>query len=59
MLGAAEFTYIGNVLMGVMAIGGVGVMLYAAGSAMTGTSVNEWKSVGRTETRHDEFKEAA
>jgi hypothetical protein len=59
MLGAPEFTYIGNVLMGVMAIGGVGVMLYAAGSAMSGTSVNEWKSVGRTETQHNTFRKAA
>lgn len=59
MLGATEFTYIGNVLMGVMAIGGLGAMLYAVGSSMTETPSNEWKPVGRTETRHDEFKKAA
>lgn len=59
MLGATEFTYIGNVLMGVMAICGMGAMLYAVGSAMTETPSNEWKPVGRTETRHDEFKKAA
>ena len=59
MLGATEFTYIGNVLMGVMAIGGMGAMLYAVGSAMSGTPSNEWKSVGRTETQHDTFRKAA
>ncbi|MEK7797526.1 MAG: hypothetical protein AAB274_01750 [Nitrospirota bacterium] len=59
MLGAAEFTYIGNVLMGMMAIGGFCAMLYAVGSAMAETPSNEWKPVGRMETRHDEFKKAA
>jgi len=59
MLGATEFTYIGNVLMGVMAIGGMGAMLYAVGSAMSGTSLNEWKPVGRTETQHNTFRKAA
>ena len=59
MLGAAEFTYIGNVLMGMMAIGGFCAMLYAVGSAMTETPSNERKPVGRTEVRHDEFKKAA
>lgn len=59
MLGAAEFTYIGNVLMGMMAIGGFCAMLYAVGSAMTETPFTEEKPVGRTETRHDEFKKAA
>nr|MBI3611593.1 hypothetical protein [Nitrospirota bacterium] len=59
MLGATEFTYIGNVLMGMMAIGGFCAMLYAVGSAMTETPSNEWKPVDRTEARHDEFKKAA
>ena len=59
MLGATEFTFIGNVLMGVMAIGGLCAMLYAVGSAMAGTSSNEWKIVGRVETRQDTFKKAA
>ncbi len=59
MLGAAEFTMIGNVLMGVMAIGGLCAMLYAVGRSMTGTSANEWKIAGRTEARHDTFKKAA
>ena len=59
MLGATEFTYIGNVLMGVMAIGGMGAMLYAVGSSMSGTSLNEWKTVGRTETQHNTFRKAA
>lgn len=59
MLGAAEFTMIGNVLMGVMAIGGLGAMLYAVGSSMVGASSNEWKIAGRAETQHDTFKKAA
>lgn len=59
MLGAAEFTMIGNVLMGVMAIGGLGAMLYAVGSTMTGASSNEWKVVGRAETQPDTFRKAA
>lgn len=41
MLGATEFTYIGNVLMGVMAIGGACAMLYAVGSSMAETSSSE------------------
>lgn len=59
MLGASEFTYIGNVLMGVMAIGGSCAMLYAVGSSMAGTSSSEWKIAGRTETRPETFKKAA
>ncbi len=59
MLGATEFTYIGNVLMGIMAIGGFCAMLYAVGSAMTETPSNEWKSAGQMEARHDEIKKAA
>jgi len=34
MFGADEFTVIGNMLMGIAAIVGVGGMLYAAGSSM-------------------------
>ncbi len=59
MLGATEFTFIGNVLMGVMAIGGLGAMLYAVGSSMAGTSSNEWKIAGRAETQRGRFKKAA
>ena len=59
MLGATEFTYIGNVLMGVMAIGGFCAMLYAVGSAMAGASANEWKLADHAEAPHDEFKKAA
>ncbi len=59
MLGAAEFTMIGNVLMGVMAIGGLCAMLYAVGSSMTGTSANEWKIAGRAQTQPHAFKKAA
>ncbi len=59
MLGAAEFTMIGNVLMGVMAIGGLCAMLYAVGSSMTEASSNEWKIAGRSETQHGRFKRAA
>jgi len=59
MLGAAEFTFVGNVLMGVMAIGGLGAMLYAVGSSLAGTSSNEWKSAGRAETQHGTFKKVA
>lgn len=59
MLGATEFTYVGNVLMGVMAIGGLGAMLYAVGRSMTEMSENEWTPVERPETRHGEFKKAA
>ena len=59
MLGATEFTMIGNVLMGVMAIGGLGAMLYAVGSSMTETSASKWKIAGRAETQHGTFKKAA
>jgi len=59
MLGAIEFTYIGNVLMGTMAIGGACAMLFAVGSAMSETPSNEWEPDGRTEAHHDEFKKAA
>ena len=59
MLGATEFTFVGNVLMGVMAIGGFCAMLYAVGSSMAGMSSTEWKVVGRAETQHGKFKKAA
>lgn len=59
MLGAPEFTFIGNVLMGVMAIGGFCAMLYGVGSSMTRASSNDWKIAGRTETQRVAFKKAA
>jgi hypothetical protein len=59
MLGATEFTFIGNVLMGVMAIGCLCAMLYAVGSSLAGMSSNEWKITGRAETQHGTFKKAA
>lgn len=59
MLGATEFTYIGNVLMGMMAIGGFCAMLYAVGSAMTETPSREWMLDGHAEAPHDELKKAA
>jgi ABC-type spermidine/putrescine transport system permease subunit II len=59
MLGATEFTMIGNVLMGVMAIGGVGAMLFAAGSSLTDTHRSEWKSVETPETLPDNIRKAA
>lgn len=59
MLGATEFTFIGNVLMGVMAIGGICAMLYGVGSALAGSSANEEMIAGAAETRKDTFKKAA
>lgn len=59
MLGATEFTMFGNVLMGVMAIGGLCGMLYGVGCSMTEASSNEWKIAGRTETEPGTFKKAA
>ena len=59
MLGATEFTSIGNVLMGVMAIGGVCAMLYAVGSAMTDMPSREWEPVEQAEAPRGEFKKAA
>jgi len=44
MLGAAEFTVVGNVMMGIMAIAGVGAMLYAVGIADHASAVDHsWK----------------
>ena len=45
MRGAQEFTMIGNVLMGIMAIAGFSAMLYAVGVSMTDTTRHGWKSV--------------
>lgn len=59
MLGAAEFTMIGNVLMGMMALGGVGAMLFAAGSSLTDTRRSEWTSVEAPETLPDKIRKAA
>jgi hypothetical protein len=38
MLGAAEFTMFGNILMGIMAIAGVCSLLYAFGSSLANPS---------------------
>ena len=38
MLGAWEFASFGNMLMGIMAIGGVCSMVYAVGSSMVNAS---------------------
>jgi hypothetical protein len=52
MLGAAEFTFIGNVLMGVMAICGVVGMIYGLGSYMTNMGRSELRNVEGSETHH-------
>ena len=41
MLGAWEFVIFGNVLMGIMAIGGVCCMVYAVGTSMANASPAE------------------
>jgi hypothetical protein len=38
MLGAAEFTTFGNILMGIMAIAGVCSLLYAFGASLSNPS---------------------
>jgi hypothetical protein len=42
MLGGWEFSIFGNVLMGLMAIGGVCSMVYAVGTSMTSSSSAGW-----------------
>ncbi len=59
MLGAAEFTMIGNVLMGMMAIGGVCSMIYSFGSYMSESPQEEWKNVGTAEAQSESLKKAA
>jgi hypothetical protein len=43
MLGAAEFTMFGNIMMGIMAVVGVCSMLYAVGTALSHDYPCEWK----------------
>ena len=43
MLGAWEFTIFGNILMGIMAIGGVCCMVYAVGTSMSSANSTEGK----------------
>lgn len=59
MLGAPEFTMIGNVVMGVMAIGGVCAMVYSVGSYMTASHPGEWKHAGTEEPTSESYKKAA
>jgi hypothetical protein len=42
MLGAAEFTMAGNILIGMMAILGVCALLYAVGSSMSNARPGDW-----------------
>ena len=57
MLGAWEFTVFGNILMGIMAIGGVCCMVYAVGTSMSSASPAEWKRLEQEES--SEAKKAA
>ena len=59
MSGATEFTVIGNVLMGVMAIGGVCAMVYSVGSYMTASHPSEWTHAGTEEPTSESYKKAA
>ena len=57
MLGAWEFANVGNIFMGMMAIGGVCSMVYAVGSSMVSASPVEQ---GELEvTVQDDVKKAA
>ena len=57
MLGAWEFTIFGNILMGIMAIGGVCCMVYAVGTSMSSASPGEWRRLEQEES--SEAKKAA
>ncbi len=57
MLGAWEFTIFGNILMGIMAIGGVCCMVYAVGTSMSSASPAEWRRLEQEES--SEAKKAA
>jgi hypothetical protein len=57
MLGGWEFSVFGNVIMGVMAIGGVCCMVYAVGTSMTSASSAEWRRLEQEES--SEAKKAA
>ena len=57
MLGAWEFSIFGNVMMGIMAIGGVCCMVYAVGASMTTASSAESRRLEQEES--SEAKKAA
>ena len=59
MLGATEFTMIGNVVIGMMAIGGVFGMLFSVGSYMTASPQVEEKHAGAEEPAPEVLKKAA
>jgi hypothetical protein len=59
MFGAQEFTMVGNVVMGMMAIGGVCAMIYAVGSSMTASHSGEWKQTDTSEPTSESYKKAA
>jgi len=56
MLGGWEFTTVGNILMGIMAIAGVISMLYAVCTSLSSSSQAEWK---RVEEESSEVQKAA
>ena len=57
MLGAWEFSVFGNVMMGIMAIGGVCSMVYAVGTSMSSASPPESRRLEQEES--SEAKKAA
>ena len=57
MLGGWEFTLLGNVAMGIMAIAGVCSMIYAVGTSMSPYSTTEGKPLD--EARSSEVRKAA
>jgi len=56
MLGGWEFTTVGNILMGIMAMAGVISMLYAVCTSLSSSSQAEWK---RVEEESSEVQKAA
>ena len=58
MLGAAEFTMFGNILMGIMAIAGVCSLLYAFGSSLANPSSAAELSLLDKETSRETRKAA-
>jgi hypothetical protein len=58
MLGAAEFTAFGNIMMGIMAVVGVCSMIYAVGTALSHDYPGEWKLTESTPASKDAKKAA-
>jgi hypothetical protein len=58
MLGAAEFTAFGNIMMGIMAVLGVCAMIYAVGTALSHDYPGEWKLTDSQSTSKDAKKAA-